>query len=683
MSKKSSDRQAGVGGERDKSHMAFLAAHPLFQRLSQRSTAFREFAAQVQLASFPKGDFVYRQAETPSHLYLVRDGEIHIEHRNVEKDEILLVGIEGRGAVFGEASLLTGEPRSSDARAALDSSVYLIPGTAFLQLMSREVAVAQALTFLLSRRLRAGITGEGRETPARVVFFTGPADPARAAQVAMDLSDHLVDENPDRVVLCALSRESLFQEQHAGASVADIMSRWPQITIDEIRGMLASREHRFHVLRGESLFIEDDRHHRLAAAVPGLLGRLRKYYSIILVDAGADYEHPVLCRILQQSDTVVLLNSLKEYGRREDERWKACVDHCDRLLSDFLDRLITVSDEPADTPVERIISMRNRHRDLYRRHIRIEQDPRGRTADRRSSYARGLSRLARHLSGSSRGLALGGGGARAFAHVGVLEVLEHEGMDFDGVAGTSMGAIIGAAHAMGKSAREIQNLLGQILPDSAAILDKTLPLVSFFRGKRLNQAILRGFGETRFEELELPFVCNAVDLKSGNQIHFDRGFLSTALRGSVSLPGVFPPLKMGEYDIVDGGVINNLPGDILRERGYAIILGLNATPMTDTRSSRTDVRSEAGAFGFLRGLRRYLELPPILGIMYRSIAMEGRELMRFRKDTFDLVLEPDVAGFDVFDFHEIDRIVDRGREVAEKHLPELRATMQARRLQAG
>jgi len=287
------------------------------------------------------------------------------------------------------------------------------------------------------------------------------------------------------------------------------------------------------------------------------------------------------------------------------------------------------------------------------------------------------------LSGSSRGLALGGGGARAFAHVGVLEVLEQEGMDFDGVAGSSMGAIIGAAHAMGKSAQEIHRLLHQILPDSAAILDKTLPLVSFFRGRRLNRAILRGFGDARFEELQLPFVCNAVDLKSGNQILFDSGFLATALRGSVSLPGVFPPLKLGDYDIVDGGVINNLPGDILREKGYAIILGLNATPMTDIRSSQTEVRPETGAFGFLRGLRKYLELPPILGIMYRSIAMEGRELMRFRKDTFDLVLEPDVAEFDIFDFQEIDRIVDRGREEALKHLPELRATLQARRLQAG
>lgn len=665
-------------------HIAFLAAHPLFQRISRRSRALREFLGAVALRRFAKGDLVYVQHQPPSFLYLVRDGEIHIEHRDPQTNTSTLVGIEGRGAVFGEVSLLSGEPRSSNARAALDSLVYLIPGEAFLKLLSEEGSVSQALTLLLSKRLRSSITGEGSDTPARVIVLIGPEDPLRASQIARDLADTLVDNNPDRVALCAFGKESLVEAQAApGATLAQVMDQWPQITIDAIRDLLETQHLRYDVLRGDSLHIAEQRHERIADRIPALLGRLRKYYSLILVDVGRNFMHPAISSIIEQSDSVVFLrpvDSDTSTDSRVSDYWREATAHCTAIMPEFFARVVTVSDESFGTTTAQLNAVINRDSALYKNHFRLQRDAPGVRDQQGRLYKSSLDRLARRLSGSSRGLVLGGGGARAFAHIGVLEVLEREGIEFDAISGTSMGAVVGAAYALGNSPHEIGRMLARILPNSAAVMDKVLPLISFYRGRKLGRALLRGFGEKRFEDTLLPFVCNGADLNSGRQIIFERGFLATALRASVSLPGVFPPVRMGNLRIVDGGVINNLPGEILRDRGHAVVLGVNVTPMADERSSITDVQRERGAFGFLRGLRNYLSVPPILNIVYRAITMEGRELIRLRMDAFDHVLEPNVGEFDVFDFQDIDRIVDRGRQAAQQNLPEIREILATKRI---
>ncbi len=668
----------GAGGpQRD---VTFLASHPLFRSISPRSPALDVFLRSVRLVRFARGETIYAQREAADALYLVRDGEVHIEHTNPQTHTIELIGIESRGAVFGEASLLSGEPRSSDARAALDSNIYVIPGDAFLRLLHREGAVSSALALLLSRRLRERISGTSAGTPAKVVALLGPLDALRSARIANELADQLAQENRGRVVLCAFNGSSGGPGENSTGDVGGLLRRWPQVTIAAIQEMLESPGRRFDVMTGESLFLEAPTDETLAR-IPELLGRLRTYYAVILIDMGADYRHPVLSRLLGQCDRVVLVRPVEagiSGDDRDHERWRACAAACTDLVPDFFERVITVSDEAPGIALEQLNLRINRASALYRRHIWLRADF-GNSAGRPGLYLRGLRRLARHLNGTSRGLCLGGGGARAFAHVGVIEVLEREGIDFDAVAGTSMGAIIGAWACMGHDAHELREGLRDILPTSEAILDKTLPLVSFFRGRRLNGAILRGFGRSRFEDLELPFYCNGADLNSGRQILFESGFLATALRASVSLPGVFPPLALGNMKLIDGGVINNLPGDILRERGHSVVIGVNVTPLEDENSATTTVRRRRGPFGFLRGLLDYLSLPPILNIVYRSITMEGRELIRFRMDDFDQVLEPNVTEFGLFDFHRIDEIIERGRREAELHLDTIREVLRGGR----
>lgn len=231
-----------------------------------------------------------------------------------------------------------------------------------------------------------------------------------------------------------------------------------------------------------------------------------------------------------------------------------------------------------------------------------------------------------------------------------------------------MGAVIGALYAMGATANDIRKMIEKYLPRSEVILDKNIPTVSFFKGKKLNTLLNNVFKDLRIEELDIPFYCTATDLVTGKMIVFDRGFIDFALRCSVSLPGIYPPIKFGEYVLIDGSVINNLPGEFLKEKGYNKILGINVTPLVDPISSQTEIEKEKG----LKGVYEYFSLPPILNIINRSVSIQGRELLKYQLQFFDYILQPDITEFGLFDFHFRDQIIEKGRIEALEKLPKLK-----------
>ncbi len=675
MNKEPEQPQSAWSGQYEETaRRIFLMAHPLFEQIPPHSRALQEFLDRVELRKFAKDELVYTQFQEPHSIYLVRDGEIHIERTDPDTGAEILVGIEGRGSVFGEVSFLSGEHRSSNARAVLDSSVYIIPGDEFIHLMGHEPRMGRALAAILSSRLRERISkAHEPATPARVLTIMYPEDPQRGSRISALLAAELVSENPGPVVLCAFGGGGQFKHDPS-MNLAGIMERWPDITINEIQARLNSPDRDFDMLKGDTLYTGEARLDKMAEAIPALLGRLRKYYSVILVDAGSYARHPVIARLISQSDGITLIRHVDPMHQDDlgnnPARWNETVSFCMENVDDFFERVVTVSDEPPGTTIRELNGVINRNSALYKQHVRIQSDDA--LSSRAPLLRKGIGRLARRLSGTSRGLCLGGGGARAFAHVGVLDILEQESIDFDAVVGTSMGSIIAAGYAMGRGAAEINSMLGRILPTSASVLDKTLPLVSFFRGHRLSKSILSGFGPATFEDMETPFYCNGSDLNTGRMILFDSGYVATALRASVSLPGVYPPVQIGEHSVVDGGVLNNLPGFILREKGYNRIIGVNVTPLEDARSGKVDVDKRRG---LLRGLLDYFTMPPILNIVYRAITMEGQENLRLRVDDFDHVVHPNVTGYGVFDFEKREQIVELGRQAAREQIKDIKAAL--------
>ncbi len=177
------------------------------------------------------------------------------------------------------------------------------------------------------------------------------------------------------------------------------------------------------------------------------------------------------------------------------------------------------------------------------------------------------------------GLALGGGAARGLAHIGVLKVLEEEGIRVDCIAGTSAGSLIGAAFAAGLSWKEILERARGI--NWFDIVSPSLPRMGLLRMERLQRLLEATWGNRTFESLSIPLSVVAVDIVSGDQVVLSKGSIARAVRASCSIPGVFEPVAEDGRTLVDGGLLNNVPADIARQMGAGIVLAVDLN--TDRR----------------------------------------------------------------------------------------------------
>ncbi len=278
------------------------------------------------------------------------------------------------------------------------------------------------------------------------------------------------------------------------------------------------------------------------------------------------------------------------------------------------------------------------------------------------------------------GVVLSGGGAKGLAHVGVLKVLEEAGVRVDYIAGTSMGAIVGGLYASGYSAKQLDSLFRVI--DFSKVIQDDLPrkAKTFYEKEAsekfaislpfdnfklsLPQSISKGQNTynllTRllehvsntedFTQLPIPFFCIATDIEKAEQVVLDTGFLPEAISASGALPTLFKPVTLGDRILIDGGVVNNYPIEELRAKGVDIIIGVD---VQDGLRKRDQLRTAPEIFLQINNYRTIKE-------------MEGK------RDSTDVYIRPDVAGFTVVDFDEKNTIIDRGEEEARKQLDALK-----------
>lgn len=280
--------------------------------------------------------------------------------------------------------------------------------------------------------------------------------------------------------------------------------------------------------------------------------------------------------------------------------------------------------------------------------------------------------MARSIMARTRGLTLGGGGARALAHVGLLKVLERNKIQFDYISGSSMGAVIGALYSRGESADNIEAFVKKYFGGLDTPFDPTIPVISFFKGRKMKAMLKEIFGDDRLEDSKIPFVTSAIDLHAGEECAFDKGPFWEALLCTMSLPVVFPPVSIGERLFIDGGVLNNVPDDLIRRKGADKILSVNVSPLKDkTFYQLFDDKNNANR-SMLRSLWEYIKYPPILKIMGRASMLEGREITKAKVSRMDLFLHFHLEEFNLFDFSRYKEIIDKGEAEAEKNFPEIK-----------
>lgn len=286
----------------------------------------------------------------------------------------------------------------------------------------------------------------------------------------------------------------------------------------------------------------------------------------------------------------------------------------------------------------------------------------------REGMAADVARVARMLTGRAVGLALGGGGARGFAHIGVIEALTAAGVPIDAIAGTSMGAVLAAQYAAGLNAAAMRELNRQHWVRQNPLKDKTLPVVALLAGRRLERMIDRMFGDTQIEDLWTSFFCISADLTRAEMRVHTRGALGRAVRASMSLPGIAIPVHDAGSLLVDGGLMNNVPADVMRTVCGKVV-AVDVSPQKDLAIT-APYPAAASGWRLLWG-RKASNLPGIGAILMRSVMLSSTRHQTAIAHDVDLFLRPAVDHFGMFEWDAIDRLADAGRASARDALAAL------------
>ena len=251
------------------------------------------------------------------------------------------------------------------------------------------------------------------------------------------------------------------------------------------------------------------------------------------------------------------------------------------------------------------------------------------------------------------GLALGGGAARGFAHIGVIQVLEEAGLKPDLVVGTSAGSLVAALYASGKSGVELAALADAM--DETAFADWSYPGRGLIRGEALAKFVRDHIGGRSFEQLGLPLGIVATDLENGQPILFQRGDVGTAVRASSAVPAVFQPVRIGAREYVDGGLVAPVPVRFARQMGAELVIAVDISAPPEGNSTGDAMR-----------------------MLLQTFAIMGRSINNFELRDADVVLRPSLAGVSGADFTARRRSIVAGREAALAQLADLRLRIAAK-----
>ncbi|WP_321488546.1 patatin-like phospholipase family protein [uncultured Hyphomonas sp.] len=269
-------------------------------------------------------------------------------------------------------------------------------------------------------------------------------------------------------------------------------------------------------------------------------------------------------------------------------------------------------------------------------------------------------RLARVMAGVSVGLILSGGGARAYSHIGVVRAMRDRRIPIDFVGGASMGAVIAACVAMGWDDAEIDRRIRKAFVETNPLGDYTLPVVGMVKGVRVNARLKEHFGDAEIGDLVLPFFSTSTSLMTGTQKIHRTGLLREALRATISLPGILPPVVDGNDLLVDGAVLNNFPVDVMRDMHRGFVIGSDVTRQPEGLKI-DEFQKPAGFFRWV-AQHGFSNPPPIAGVLMRSATI--RADTQFGRDMTDVLILPELVETELRDWENYDATVESGYQAA-------------------
>jgi predicted acylesterase/phospholipase RssA/CRP-like cAMP-binding protein len=581
-----------------------MSCDPAPARQSARS-ALDDLIDEAEWQTVSGGEMLWRQGDPADCMSIVVSGRLQAVV-NDGRGNTRPVAELGRGDSVGEMGLLADEPRSATVYATRDSTLLELPKAAFERVVARHPRVLLQLSRELTARLRRTNAGQLSEGGSLVLTLLAADRGVRLSELAARLATALAADGS------TFHLNGARLDAHLGPGSTAALDLDP--ADGRTMAWLDDQEAAHRVLVYE------------ADPTPSAWTRL----------------------CLRRADRILLV------GRANADPTPGPIEQ----------ELLDLQDRPVPTRTELVLlhdggqRVDGTGRWLARRRLdgHHHVDPGSR---------QDVERLARLLTGRGTGLVLGGGGARGFVHIGVIRALREHGIPIDLIGGTSIGAAIAAQYALGWDDQMMLDLNRRGWINARPMWDYTVPIVALLSGGRVAKVMEMMFEDARIEDLRTGYFCVSSDLTHGQARIHQSGLLRKYVRASMSVPGMVPPVSDDGALLVDGGILNNLPADVMRghcPRGTVIAVDVN--PRTGPRAS-ADYGDTLSAWKLIAGRLNprggALQVPSVHEILER-VTMLGsvQQAAALADTTVDLYLHPPTDAFQMFELASLDKIADVG-----------------------
>ncbi len=620
---------------------AFLAKTVLFSVLP--SDALPAIARGTTRVTVAKGEVLFEAGTAGDAVFVVRSGLLQVVGAAALGGPPL--GEVARGEHVGEMAVLTGEPRAASVVAVVESVLYALPGDFVRGLFQEHPILWARLSLGLMRNLQTQwrVGARGVRTCALVGVGTGAA---RSLALTLALAEELATLAGETVAVldCVpVAAEAAPLEPALPGAFSEVTQ-----TLRRLVTAAAGPVHpQVTVVRLGADCSAD-------SPVADLVAELRRRHARVLVHATLPWS-PVAARGIVQCDAL---------------RWVVDADDAaaPAACGTASAELAALVRNPASPRVlafapDAVAGVTSSADEAVPRAIPVGAAPGDATAALAAPAARRVLRaLARELADRRTALVLGAGGAKGFAHVGALRAFERHGLEFDAVAGTSIGAIVGALVAMGWTAASVEALfMGVASNPWKTLFDLRMPTEAFFRSKKKSELIAQYCGGISIERMNLPFFAVAGDLNALTPIVFRSGPLDLALDASSAIPTVFRPVRHEDRMLVDGWVCDPLPAGVVRAAGFERVIAIDLSPRgrPTGRRAATTATAPPGLGGRLR----------ILAIAMRAMELASQEHVARSLPLIDVLIRPDLDGFSSADLDGAEEMSARGERAAEAAMP--------------
>jgi NTE family protein/lysophospholipid hydrolase len=573
---------------------------------------------EVEWLSFKGGETLFEQGDTAESAFIVIDGRLRVVSEDSSPGNRVLDEV-GPGETVGEIALLTEGARAASVYAVRDSEVVRLSRAAFERLVEKYPGVMMHISRLLGSRLLKMKSPAQKASDVLTTFALIP------------VNEDVLPEDVVRQLTAAMSKQGSTLHVTSG-KVDGLLCREGIAQVGQGQPSSLRLEHWLNEREAEHRFVvyQADPHWS------GWTERCLRQADHVLFFARAGSRPKI---------TELEVQSRERIHPRHAPRRSLVLLH-PRGKSELLGTSAWLADRDVDGHY----------------HIRLD-------------HPSDVGRLARILTGTAVGLVLGGGGARGLAHIGAIRAFEELGIPIDFAGGTSQGAMIASGCGLDYRSAEIHARIKGLVD---SFFDFTFPMVSLLAGFRIRTKMIAGYGDAKIEDLPVTFYCVSTNLTRAEQVIHRSGTLWEAVRSSMSLPGLLPPVCRNGDLLVDGGILNNVPVDIMRSLcGKGKVIAVDVAPTVDLEAP-AHLASELSGWKILRQrltpFSTAVKPPTIANVLHRSVfvpSVNSRNTLQ-ESGLADIYLQLPVGKWSMMDFKCMDEIVEAGYQSALEQLKNFR-----------